>query len=858
VEEINRHRFFSSSFIIDMLLNGSAKGAIVDVLGEVGFQALKAVSDTFTLKLSISLCRWIYRYVYEQPPSIDAISHYGWIALGLQLLEARSFVNATIEMIIGDGPTILAVGKFLADGMIILTYMSSLAACYNAAAILCWFWGSVAKPCSPAIGIGIPLYVAYLAVPHSWQRRVQTLLEKFIIILNICAYVALLGLSLTMSLAGRLWIKYQDLLEFLGRLVKRQSRRRGEPLYVYESLIGPQEIRLIKLRRGLGGMIICEFEHVSLEDAPVYDAISYTWDNPSLSHGVLIDGHWLPLSAKVYDILQDRASFWRTKTLWIDFICINQADLQEKSSQVRLMTDIFRRAVRVVAWLGNSPETRMALQLLEQLHANLSWGQLEQGKHQRLLLNQARDPRFPALVNLLRLPFWSRVWIVQEIAVAQTVHIVCCGRCIEWDVLSEPIRAFAHPELRHLVKDEDLKFVGKFPTGIGPVRFISDLRVKKLIGLPIPLLDIAGEMFGYNATNPRDMVFALVGMSSGAGDQTLIPDYEKSVEEVYLDASKYFLDQDEPVLTLHSAGIGHHRNLSLPSWATDWSSIPHVTPLRKKAYFALYTASGDSKARMSINLDLNILTLDGILFDEVIKATSSYLSMPANYDDVTTASYKEWIYNCHEEARAVAAGTSDTYLNGQSRSDAFWRTLIGDFVDGIYPAPAKYSESYWAHERVLSMTRRLYPHLQGLKVPEAKEFFSDGSPQTTPQKHNPDAVESISGSTDTFQTDRASSENFSFAEGSCSFGRRFAVTKKGYMAMIPPHSEVGDLICILLGGQTPFILRYDPDNGDSDNTMGNRGTYQLVGEAYVHGLMGGEAMKELAAGQVHLQEFKIR
>ncbi|KAK8041283.1 heterokaryon incompatibility protein-domain-containing protein [Apiospora phragmitis] len=64
-------------------------------------------------------------------------------------------------------------------------------------------------------------------------------------------------------------------------------------------------------------------------------------------------------------------------------------------------------------------------------------------------------------------------------------------------------------------------------------------------------------------------------------------------------------------------------------------------------------------------------------------------------------------------------------------------------------------------------------------------------------------------------------------------GRRFFVTEQGHMGIGPPTLKTGDEVCVLLGGEVPFVLR----------PVGERGTFKLVGQCYTHGFMDGEAVQ---------------
>jgi Heterokaryon incompatibility protein (HET) len=134
---------------------------------------------------------------------------------------------------------------------------------------------------------------------------------------------------------------------------------------------GGRGVPTSQLRRMKNRPMYCELIPFHLKQAPHYDAISYTWGDPARNHGVFVNGRWLPLTASAYGIFQDRASFLTTKYLWIDLICINQADNGEKASQVQMMKDIFSMAVRVVIWLGDAPDADKAIGFVENFYTNI-------------------------------------------------------------------------------------------------------------------------------------------------------------------------------------------------------------------------------------------------------------------------------------------------------------------------------------------------------------------------------------------------------------------------------------------------------------------------------------------------------
>jgi hypothetical protein len=170
------------------------------------------------------------------------------------------------------------------------------------------------------------------------------------------------------------------------------------------------EIRLL-------GRIRCQIVHQSIHSLPLYEAISYTWGDPSKVHllhiqpvslsnsyralwplnlvasnskwlrvaaafwGVVFDlwplsplasrGRWLLITANVRDILFDRASMFTVKHIWVDSLCINQADNDEKSKQVMLMQQIYSKATQTVICLGHPPNADIAHRFLGEIVARV-------------------------------------------------------------------------------------------------------------------------------------------------------------------------------------------------------------------------------------------------------------------------------------------------------------------------------------------------------------------------------------------------------------------------------------------------------------------------------------------------------
>lgn len=137
-----------------------------------------------------------------------------------------------------------------------------------------------------------------------------------------------------------------------------------EHKYQYRTL-DARSIRLLDVSRDPKTWeLCCSIRHIRLDDNPVYDAISYTWGDQLEKYDIQIDGKWLQVGKNAYDILQERASFFETRTIWIDRISINQDYNAEKDIQVPMMCEIYSRSNRTIICLGESSIAELAFSLL--------------------------------------------------------------------------------------------------------------------------------------------------------------------------------------------------------------------------------------------------------------------------------------------------------------------------------------------------------------------------------------------------------------------------------------------------------------------------------------------------------------
>jgi Heterokaryon incompatibility protein (HET) len=193
---------------------------------------------------------------------------------------------------------------------------------------------------------------------------------------------------------------------------------RSQPDHRYRPL-KEREIRLLRLsRRTPFDVFTCELIHTVLDATPPFEVISYTWGDPDKCHGVVVDGQWMRTTTNAHEVLKDRAPRFGVRLLWLDAVCIDQRNTDEKSVQVALMGELYRRASRVVVWLGDG-DADGAYSFLLHLQSNISTYQANDDDLIRELGAGSVDSRWSALIALVEHPYWKRTWISKS---AHLVH----------------------------------------------------------------------------------------------------------------------------------------------------------------------------------------------------------------------------------------------------------------------------------------------------------------------------------------------------------------------------------------------------------------------------------------------------
>ncbi|KZL67601.1 heterokaryon incompatibility protein [Colletotrichum tofieldiae] len=575
-------------------------------------------------------------------------------------------------------------------------------------------------------------------------------------------------------------------------------------------------------------VVRCRLKHLSLDDWPChYTALSYTWGDPHVTNPIYIDGLEIPVTENLESALRHLAIERGNDsdlglTLWVDAICIDQRNKAERTQQVSLMKDIFRNAYQTFLWLGPANgDSDLAMDTLRRMsraasfvgyHFN-SWSKFP-------FANVASDPLMAAIRNILdttlaelcmedfaRLhaisslfdrPWFRRVWVIQERALSLN-SVVCCGReWITWERFREAfwllcgIRDNLNIVGSGTGRQDSAALATFLTTALNKVIPVSFTRPNSSLLVLFSLLSGMATKAQLQASDRRDYVFAILSLIDLDRSPLILADYTKDWVTVRIEVAKAcliyygagFLSFAGLIdYTDDSASFGHN----VPSWAPDWSSAHLPQPLSIPSMFVV---RGENKQRAYSALpeftqDLsqafstdNRLSLDAFRVDDVVELGNPFPEADDFAEDTArVAALRLWL----QEFEAMMPRTNQVYRTTEEMSEALWRTPIADRAFAYN----------WETERASGETLSAYRALRAGEVSEGVKYANIASIKL--------------------------------------LRRRPFVCANGLIGLGPVGMSLGDSVWTVPGADVPLVFRSGPT-----------GSFLVVGEAYVHGIMDGE------------------
>ncbi|QIX02031.1 hypothetical protein AMS68_007548 [Peltaster fructicola] len=625
----------------------------------------------------------------------------------------------------------------------------------------------------------------------------------------------------------------------MSRLTRWKSPQQSSDAstdFRYAPLISAKTgIRLARLQPGSGNKAIA----IDLIDSYVtgtsrieYDALSYVWGTSTRDKVIFCNGKRLQVTKTLVEALGRFRRRDAVVTLWIDQICICQDRVAERNAQVQMMGDIFRAARKVIVWLGDDyDDSKAGMQLAQQL--------LHIAKHRSICDLQAADlevhglpkqssKRWKALAAILHRPWFWRTWIVQEVVLNPNVDLVLGASNISWDELGTIVTLLEGPLPRVFQLDQAITAFELPFTKINKIRMRHQGRMPEsrptsrravLDGVffdepedvddDMPdILDLLLMSRCLGATDPRDKIYGLLGI----GKHSIETDYSLSSESLFNDFAL--------------------------------SIIGEVTHLNeRRAEQGLETSADDKEVRKAMIL----LSCAG--------RQNQTLDLPSWVPD--------WTMDI--ASRPLVFGIGHRFQTGGTRLGTFdWQPdsglqLSGLLFDTVQTAGAvhlahagreasvqshRLIEQWWTEAMEIAVTRVVRSpgssmHLDAFanlrrSLGLCKHGYYIGDEHGRRQSLLDEAG---------LHADREHNALHTMTLGPTR-GRVVIVTATGYMGLAPHGAQEGDLLFVVLGSDVPYLLRHKDDG------------YELIGEAYLQGIMHGEALEmDLAFG---VQEIRVR
>ncbi|GME28442.1 hypothetical protein DL768_008902 [Neofusicoccum parvum] len=561
------------------------------------------------------------------------------------------------------------------------------------------------------------------------------------------------------------------------------------------------QIRLLLLQPGpVSEPLRGRLETVTLLRPPHYEALSYTWGDPERAEKLLVEDREVGITKNLHVALLHLRHATDVKALWVDALCICQEDHVEKSTQVRMMGDIFRNANRTWIWLGEaSHEDEVVMEYLCTSARE----------------SAAADLPIHALQCFFGRAWFRRLWILQEALLSKQPIAVYGNKQTDFDRV---VRLSTELIFDNLGNNRGDPFVHCYLE-----RCLHEWdRLKEVLsergGWPLVYAMPMTEQL--QCTYFEDRVFALLGLATDADRESIRVDYTSSLERIQTELSAHLINStDNPLAALHYMGVSDSSDQ--PSWSRDWRE-------EKKVKWHFWRKAGDAQERWQIlpktqvrasghpwldaeaekrawrltaadrgagdaahfSSDLKMLALQGVSVDTV-----GSVQLPPVDGDADS-----WKATC-EAWRQTALDEASAYPGSQERLEAFCETLCrGSYRDDKGSLMTNCGEAYEAWIR----------------------------------------------GEDTSSSEGRPGNDFGFRMGQLRSGRSFVITSKGFVGLAPEKALAGDLVCFFMGNRDPFILR--PKGTTSTE-------YRFIGETLITGMMEGELLAK--ADESEVTEFWI-
>ncbi|KAI1363809.1 HET-domain-containing protein [Xylaria arbuscula] len=624
-----------------------------------------------------------------------------------------------------------------------------------------------------------------------------------------------------------------------------------------------------------------------------YEALSYVWGDLDDQHQIFLGGDKaINITKNLHSALRSLRLSRGGRKLWIDALCINQSDHEEKKVQLALMKRVYQQADKVIAYLPLSAQDQTNLNELVPsiMRASMAYRE-HQASEQPVASDRGpdtgklnsvseletktvvRDANTPMSVTLgsafddeqqpflesfglpredshlwdswrrtFQLPYFRRIWIWQEMALGNNLHFwfgkgeapadplilshhfldeyggslnqsYCANWCASDDDNQDTLndRIVGSGNATKMFRDRIFRVYGRRGDGLQPK------LIRKLASVGT-----------FSATDPRDVIYGLLGLASDGSTFTQHVSYApwETKEKTFIRFASLFIDRSEGIEVLLQAGFRDGES-DWPSWVPHWDSLERPVPIDAAR------GPGTTSTRMHVDIENKTLSIHGTILDTVSvinKAIFETLKVTENGVDM-------WRF-----VRTITSGLSIVFSNLSPRDpEEAFEQLFHVLAQPEKLKKPEQTESEASEGETPSsadeLNERIKQNIGALRT-GFREFLSYVvalKPQIEAVRSRPDE--------DITQVIQAKSpvefQAFQRAAIKNLHHRLLCITKSERIIMAPKRTKIGDKVVLFEDCDIPFILRQNGDEGEADagaESSGSDGkaTYRLIGPAFLH------------------------
>jgi hypothetical protein len=436
------------------------------------------------------------------------------------------------------------------------------------------------------------------------------------------------------------------------------------------------EIRLIRLLPGQWlDEIRCVLFDVHLNDNPQYETLSYVWGSARVKRTIRLNGKPHATTVNLESALRHLRHLRKVLVLWIDALCIDQTNTDERTHQVNMMGKIYTFCKNVIVYLGDElGQTRQSKTAPPLIHFFDDERDLPliQDFNRRSMGDNASDlPGIPPEINALTVfslirilsqdqhfldvplfaqtsheqdsntkrrlllealrqfmhppwtPWWSRIWVVQEVALPKSVTMVYGTVSAPWSMLARAASSlnyhisFCCPQAMEMIPRDQSKVLADFSKRILDITNLrlehGDTKSHQDSMDNSSLLPLLRRFRNRKSTDPRDKIYALLALARNE----IVPDYTLSEQEVFRMATLQVIYASKSLSVL-STELGRKFRNDLSTWVPDWGAPGTYADSARADAIKLYrAATGDFDKLMVEPMGAQTLCVAGAVIGSI-------------------------------------------------------------------------------------------------------------------------------------------------------------------------------------------------------------------------------------------------